>query len=105
MIVVIGKCDGLAMAQGNLSCPPSLEIEMAERDASKPLKDFPVIQAETPPGSPPARTGLDAEVQAHIGRQLRAVYDDVANEPIPDKFLQLLRDLDQKRDAKRDGTA
>jgi hypothetical protein len=77
---------------------------MAERDPMKPEKVSPVIQAETPQGSQAARTGLDAEVQAHIGRQLRAVYDDVANEPIPDKFLALLRELDQKRDGKRDGS-
>jgi hypothetical protein len=94
------------MAQGNLFCPTSLEMQMADRDTTKPMKVSPVIpQSEPSHGSPAPRTGLDAEVQAHIGRQLRAVYDDVANEPIPDRFLRLLRELDQKRDSKRDSTS
>lgn len=38
--------------------------------------------------------GLDARLQAQIGYKLKAMYDDIANEPIPDKFLDLLRKLD-----------
>jgi len=29
-----------------------------------------------------------------IGDKLRAMYDDVANEPVPDEFLKLLEDAD-----------
>ena len=35
-----------------------------------------------------------ADVHAYIGRQLRAVYDDVAKQPIPDRFLELMRQLE-----------
>ena len=41
--------------------------------------------------------GLEPELQAHIGRQLRAMYNEVVNEPVPDRLLQLLQDLDRKQ--------
>jgi len=37
-------------------------------------------------------------LQDHIGRQLRAMFDDVAQEPVPPRFLQLLKDLEQSGD-------
>ncbi|WP_182085434.1 NepR family anti-sigma factor [Aureimonas sp. ME7] len=37
-----------------------------------------------------------------IGRRLKAYYDDVASEPVPDRFLSLLDALDAA-EAKRDG--
>ncbi|MFO1148392.1 MAG: NepR family anti-sigma factor [Alsobacter sp.] len=38
---------------------------------------------------------FESMVQGHIGRQLRALYDDVLSQPIPDRFLDLLRRLDE----------
>ena len=32
--------------------------------------------------------------QRAIGRELRRMYDDVAKEPVPDDFLELLRKID-----------
>jgi|tagenome__1003787_1003787.scaffolds.fasta_scaffold17959411_2 hypothetical protein len=34
--------------------------------------------------------------QRAIGRELRRVYDDVAQEPVPEDFLDLLHKMDQK---------
>ncbi len=34
------------------------------------------------------------DVQAYIGRQLRAVYDDVAKQPVPERFLDLMKQLE-----------
>lgn len=31
-----------------------------------------------------------------IGRRLRDYYEDVAKQPVPDRFLELLRKLDKK---------
>jgi hypothetical protein len=42
--------------------------------------------------------GLSPNLQAHIGRHLRAVFDEVAREPIPDRLLQLLKELDRSGD-------
>jgi hypothetical protein len=33
--------------------------------------------------------------QRAIGRELRRVYDDVAKEPVPDDFLDLLKKIDE----------
>lgn len=37
---------------------------------------------------------FESQVQGHIGRQLRALYDHVLEQPIPDRFLDLLHQLD-----------
>jgi hypothetical protein len=37
---------------------------------------------------------FESQVQGHIGRQLRALYDHVLDQPIPDRFLTLLQQLD-----------
>ena len=34
------------------------------------------------------------EVSDQIGRQLRTVYNDILAQPVPDRFLDLLKDLD-----------
>jgi len=60
-------------------------------DMTPPNSDFPT-QTQTVPGA-----GLEADLQAHIGRQLRAVYDEVVNEPVPDKFVRLLEELERKQ--------
>jgi len=46
----------------------------------------------------PAGEGWAPNVQAHSGRHLRAVFDEVAREPIPDRLLQLLKDLERSGD-------
>jgi hypothetical protein len=42
--------------------------------------------------------GLNPTLQAHIGRHVRALFDEVAREPIPDHLLRLLKDLEQSGD-------
>ena len=37
-----------------------------------------------------------SEVADHISRHLRLIYDAVASQPIPDRFLQLLDQLDER---------
>lgn len=36
------------------------------------------------------------DMQSFIGRQLRAVFDDVAKQPVPDRFLELMKQLEAK---------
>lgn len=38
----------------------------------------------------------DKDAPEAIGRRLRDMYDDVVNEPVPDEFLTLLAQLDEK---------
>jgi hypothetical protein len=43
--------------------------------------------------------GSDSSVERAIGSRLRAYYDEVAREPVPDRFVNLLKRLDD--DAKK----
>lgn len=36
-------------------------------------------------------------VELLISRQLRAIYDEVVSEPVPDRFVKLLEELERKR--------
>jgi hypothetical protein len=42
---------------------------------------------------------LSADLQAHIGIRLKAFYDSVLSEPIPDRFAELLNRLDTSEGA------
>jgi Anti-sigma factor NepR len=46
--------------------------------------------------SPRTHGRLGRDVQAKIGHQLRAIYDDVVKEGVPDRFVELLKRLDRK---------
>jgi len=46
----------------------------------------------------PAKLGRD--VQARLGQQLRAMYDEVVNQGVPDRFSELINRLDD--DGKKD---
>jgi hypothetical protein len=72
---------------------------MAERKAPVAGRkdEMPSLQTQADSGNElPQPPPLQAGLQAHIGRQLRAVYDAVANEPVPDRFLKLLEELERK---------
>ena len=36
------------------------------------------------------KSPIDSAIQAHIGQQLRAMYDETAAEPVPEDLLRLL---------------
>ena len=46
-------------------------------------------------GAPRKQGGLNTEIQARIGHQLRAMYDDVVRQGVPDRFAELVRKLDE----------
>jgi hypothetical protein len=45
-----------------------------------------------PPGGA-AQPGLDRGIQGFIGSKLRAMYADLAQQPVPDRFAELLGQL------------
>lgn len=51
---------------------------------------------------PKSAQPFDADLQAHIGRKLLEVYDEVLAQPVPDRFLQLLDALDEKTNPPQD---
>lgn len=42
----------------------------------------------------PGKGGLNAEIQSRIGHQLRAMYDDIVRQGVPDRFAEMIRKLD-----------
>jgi hypothetical protein len=49
--------------------------------------------------------GLNAEIQSRIGHQLRAMYDDVVRQGVPDRFVELIRKLDTPEGSPHLGSA
>ena len=43
---------------------------------------------------PKKQGGLNPEIQSRIGNQLRAMYDDVVRQGVPERFVELIRKLD-----------
>lgn len=74
-------------------------LEAVEPEADKPASDRPETRdsmgtSMTTPTKPAARLGR--EVQAKIGQQLRAIYDDVVNQGVPDHIADLVRRLTER---------
>ena len=46
---------------------------------------------------------LGPDIKAKIGQQLRAMYSDVVNQGVPDRFSEILRRLDQVSRRTSDG--
>lgn len=72
--------------------------------ALSPAVEEPVTD-DRPPATPaiegvpepsPDRRLLDRHLQAALGRHLRTMFDDIANEPVPDRFRALLDALESK---------
>ena len=55
--------------------------------------------------APGKQGGLNAEIQSRIGHQLRAMYDDVVRQGVPDRFAELIRKLDTPEANPQLGTA
>jgi len=80
---------------------PDGELKMDQRKPDAPAQAPAISRGEK------AREGLPAgdtvgrgpapAVDQLISRQLRALYDEVVNEPIPDRFVQLLEELERKQ--------
>lgn len=56
----------------------------------KPMQEASIRDKK--PNAKPAK--LSRDVQARLGQQLRAMYDEVVNEGVPDRFTELLNRLD-----------
>jgi hypothetical protein len=53
--------------------------------------------AKSQAGKPGKQGALNAEIQSRIGHQLRAMYDDVVRQGVPDRFAELIRKLDTSK--------
>ena len=83
-----------AKSSGSLH-QPHLRIVHSTDHVKAPSADMlPPDRSRHPPDRPPAM--LDRSVQAQIGRLLRDVFADVAGEPVPERFVDLLAKLENK---------
>ncbi|WP_428032733.1 NepR family anti-sigma factor [Ancylobacter sp.] len=48
-------------------------------------------------------TALGSDIQSKIGQHLRAMYDDVVRQGVPDRFMDLLTKLDKADETSGDG--
>lgn len=65
---------------------PEDDIDL-KKDVKEPVDSEPPAKPRRP------------KIADHISRQLKAVYDDMLDQPVPDRFLELLRALEDKKDA------
>jgi hypothetical protein len=80
-----GKDDAMKHRKTNL--------EAVEPVTDKPETEDPMNRPATPPHKHEARLGR--EVQARIGQQLRAMYNEVVNEGVPQHITDLVRRLSE----------
>lgn len=69
--------------------------QVSDMNPRQSAETVPIANASAASGPPDPSLGAD--LQAHIGRQLRQVYDDVVGEAVPDRFLRLLEELERKQ--------
>jgi hypothetical protein len=67
-------------------------------DDDKPSRPE-TMQTEINQRKPRGRLGRD--VQSKIGQQLRAMYDDVVSAGVPDRFTELLKQLDEQKEKEK----
>ena len=54
------------------------------------------VKSQASNSAVPGKPGrLNAEIQSRIGHQLRAMYDDVVRQGVPDRFAELIKKLDE----------
>ena len=79
--------------------------DLTSGNVEQVMKDVKSQARNAAPGKP---GGLNAEIQSRIGHQLRAMYDDVVRQGVPDRFSELIRKLDDpgavKPTAKTEGS-
>ena len=52
--------------------------------------------------APKSTVRLGSDIKARIGQQLHAMYSDVVNQGVPDRFSEILRGLDKANEAGTD---
>ncbi|MBR0717856.1 NepR family anti-sigma factor [Bradyrhizobium liaoningense] len=52
------------------------------------------LKSQASRNTTPGKGGLTPEIQSRIGHQLRAMYDDVVRQGVPERFAELIKKLD-----------
>jgi hypothetical protein len=76
-----------------------LKGQAMSNDGKNGLQKKPGSDSEAAPLAPehkPFEKTVDQAIQNHLGRKLKATYDDLVQQPVPDKFRQLLDELERQ---------
>lgn len=65
------------------------------RERKQPLEPEGILDVQ--PNSVSTGPVLNRDIQTKIGQQLRAIYDDVVDQGVPDRFVELLRNLEREK--------
>jgi Anti-sigma factor NepR len=89
-----GKLGNLAPDVQNNKPDGDLGTTMNERKpfGQQAPMEITATKSKKPTGKP---AKLGREVQARLGQQLRAMYDEVVNQGVPERFTELLDHLDR----------
>jgi hypothetical protein len=103
-----GACDR-SLSADSVTTDTAYEACMAadrgpgeKRSTMQPIKEL--IAASERAAAPPSADGtergvpaaLPADLPGHLGAPLRAIYGALVNEPVPEKFFHLLKELEAK---------
>jgi hypothetical protein len=82
-----------AGTEGKSRPPPGMKAEPEPQQRTANMH-----QRHTSHDHRPSPGMIDRSLQAQIGRQLRAIFADVAEEPVPDRFIKLLEALEAREE-------
>jgi len=63
-----------------------------EKEKGRPMN----VESRGRAGEMRKKRSTDGSVERAIGSRLRAYYDEVAREPVPERFVELLKKLDDE---------
>jgi hypothetical protein len=65
-------------------------------NSRKPSRQRPPLDLQEPRHPPVVKLGPD--IKAKIGQQLRIMYGEIVSQGVPDRFVEILRGLDDAND-------
>jgi Anti-sigma factor NepR len=77
------------------------ELVRGMDDKSKSMKRSHRGEKPAAAGRKDERNGIDDPIQRAIGEKLRAVFDQVVQQPVPERFVELLRKLAEQEQQKK----
>jgi hypothetical protein len=92
-----GGCERSATADGDAARIAAEGGIEEKRPPMEMMKEMFAAPGRAPgPCTDKGAPALPPDWQGHLGAQLRAVYGELVNEPVPDKFFHLLKELEAK---------
>lgn len=88
--------DPTVVRQGRDSRAPSSRHLYIVHSSGGSQGSSPMERSQSAGRLPQSKCMLDRSVQGQIGRMLRDVFSDVADEPVPERFVKLLEALDAR---------